>query len=66
MLSVHSDLLAQRLVANAIHLYANGEKQNGFPFPFGYQGPQIKHGKLNKAAIPKNTKRATKFGLTVF
>ena len=38
MLSAHSDWLAWRWIAGTIYLWAIGEKQNGFLFPFGYGG----------------------------
>ena len=39
------------------------EKQNGFPFRFDFSKEILS---MNEAAVPKNTKMATKFGVTVF
>ena len=43
MLSAHRDWLARSWIASTIHHRANGDKQNGFPFRFGYRRANFIH-----------------------
>ena len=51
------------VVISTIHLQAAEEKQNGFPFRFDFRkGNSF----TELVAVPKNTKMATNFGITLF
>ena len=64
MLLARADWLARRGVyKSTIHLRAAEEKQKGFSFASTSEKEILS---MNEKAVPKNTKMATKFGLTVF
>ena len=44
-------------------MHAAKEKQNGFPFRFGFRTENIS---INKKSVPKNTETAKMFALRLF